>query len=122
MVPLANFEVTRHLRLDVGGASWGCSDRSGGSCFAYLPRGCETAVMSVLRSHARPGGWSYACIAGHFRMSRCRWDIVKLRWAGLITRQRLARGPGQIGQSRAENRLPSHLITSRNASRKGHPG
>src|SRR3982751_1655769 len=94
--------MTRHLRLDVGRASWGCSDRRGGSCFAHLPRECETAFMSVVGSDDRPGGWSYACIAGLFRMSRCRSDIVKTSLGRFHHKLTPCPVLGQIGQSRAE--------------------
>src|SRR5215212_10592858 len=112
--------MTRHLRLDVGRASWGCSDRRGGSCFAHLPRECETAFMSVVGSDDRPGGWSYACIAGLFRMSRCRWDIVKLRWDGLITSQRLARSSAKLAKVELRANEQKGAVDAQRSSRLAH--
>ena len=53
---LANFRVTRRVQHLIDEVSWSGSSGVGGLCFAHLPSGYETALVSVVGSDDPFGG------------------------------------------------------------------
>src|SRR5215210_6747683 len=95
------FWVTRCIRLIVGRAIWGCSDRREGRALRISRGGARVSFVPLVGSDD-PLVNGPTRMAGLFRMSPCRRDVTKPRWAGPVSSQ----PPARIGQSRAEASAP----------------